>query len=766
MVLSIFTVHQAYGAYPLENDLSETAKVQSRKAWLVFMETRIRRCMTHRRHHDLLCYQRCLAFEEQRKEKCYERQFSPVTLTINKNTFMYVIHFYKDRKTCPSQGPIWPKTLQILVHKMFHMNLTLIHFDVVNRGDIGRIPENCKFVALKFIATFNNLDHEYCGKRYPWTVFVDSYGVQAVFPVSYNDMVNILAEIDVIDQDFTSGRRGTRLGGLVTWGIFGVKSFQITVDMLNRISIYLNASLHQHSQPLVYNGPHPHMPKLLPYKRFPQQTCYISSTFQVMVLILNPGNSHVKVIYNPYRDKEPQILTTNQTLYIRNNTGCGNKNDQSWMCILNIVVPPKTYAQLKITDFTITGPYSDTLDYFGVAVYNVINNKTNLVAYLSSSVKEYLTVTGTENQLFVSVYGYSPFAFVSGAFTAELSHCVGQFLAQQPSRNCRDMLLGQYKGIRAIRSYCIESKYMSFDVAYRCLALQDVIPPNEYFDVKIFRSFVHLDYDSQLKVDYHSITGRSRCNAVRLFGKYRYIHGGRTQPSYSVMGDVHHLYFGTQYYPCGHTGLVVVTVSKTPCMQPCDAVNIAMICTRGQVPICDLCNYFWLDFADNRDWYQSIPNRTVTIESMQGNLPARVRVSSHTDIAAGGHLVSHILSRFTQHFLSERLIHIKPQNGSVWRVPKDGLSQMYHVEGGSIGATAARKLETGKIQRRGMYEYTIASNMPSSISYDVWCDLNDASLLTIYDNHELRFVIERIMQPLKIEHIFIEIQRPVSYVPG
>ena len=643
-----------------------------------------------------------------------------------------------------------------------------MHFDVVNSGHTGRILENCKFARLKFTTTFMDSRHVYCGKRYPWTIFVDSYGAQAVLPICQVDRINILAEIGVIDQDFTSGRRGSRLGGLVTWGSFEVKSYQITVDMLNRISIYLNASLHQLPQYLVYNGPYPHMPKLLPYKRFPQKTSYLSSTFQVIVLILNPGNTHFKVVYSPHRDTEPQTLTRNQTLYIRNNTGCGNKNIESWMCIFNIVVPPKTYAQLKITDFSVTGPYTDTLDYFGVAIYNVVNNKTNLVAYLSSSVKEYLTVTGTENQLFVSVYGYSPFAFVSGAFTAELSHCVGQFVTQQPRRGCRDMLLGQYKGIPDIRSYCIGSEYVSFDVSYRCLALQNVIPPNEYknFDVKIFRSFVHLDYDSQLKVDYHSITGWSKCNVVRLFGKYRYIHGGRTQQSYSVMGDVNHLYFGTNYYYCGHTELAVVTVSKTPCMQPCDSVSIALMCARGQVPICDLCNYFWLDFADNRDWYQSIPNKTVTIESMQGNLPARVRVSSHTDIAAGGHLVSHILSRFTHHFLSKRLIHIKPQNGSVWRIPKDGLFLMYQVEGGSLGAPPARKLKTGKIKRRGMYEYIIASNMPSSISYDVWCDLNGASLLTIYDNHELRFVIESIMQPLKIEHIFIEIQRPVSYVPG
>ena len=42
------------------------------------------------------------------------------------------------------------------------------------------------------------------------------------------------------------------------------------------------------------------------------------------------------------------------------------------------------------------------------------------------------------------------------------------------------------------------------------------------------------------------------------------------------------------------------------------------------------------------------------------------------------------------------------------------------------------------------------------------CNQHDASLLAIYDNQELRFVIEKLMTPLKLEHVFTEVNRPVS----
>ena len=59
-----------------------------------------------------------------------------------------------------------------------------------------------------------------------------------------------------------------------------------------------------------------------------------------------------------------------------------------------------------------------------------------------------------------------------------------------------------------------------------------------------------------------------------------------------------------------------------------------------------------------------------------------------------------------------------------------------------------------ELQWMGTYEYNISLkfNMPSDTAHDVWCGLYRASLLTIYDDQELRFVVENITLPLKVEH--------------
>ena len=761
MLLALLTAQKAQGAYPLDRDLAQMAGAQSAKKWLVFMDTRIWRCLRlvnlqHRPHYDLLYFQRCfVVLPEPTPEKCYRRNQNH--LSISNNRFNY--------KSCVFTRCLYacPRVLHISVHNMFNINLTWIQFTVLDSTNIYPNRGNCHSARMKFKVTFNKCLYVYCGTRYPSSTFVDSNRAKIEMPICGSGEFYVLAEVGVIDNQPLPGRCGPYLNGLAVWGNLKPRTYQITVEMIDTVAISLKASAHQLQKVLIYNGPDPNMPKLLPYKLLYHQACYKSSTFQVLIVFLYHRNSPIEVKYNSLMDKEPHIITMAETLHLRNNTGCGNNYDKSWMCILSISAPRNTYARIKVIRLHITGLYKGTLESAGVAIYNLINNTAVLVAHFSNDINEYATVTGTGSKLLVSVYGYSPFAVLSVIITAESSQCVGRFVKHfvEP---CLEKLVERYNNSPAINSYCRGSFYISFNVSHGCITFQNVVSSNEHLGRKTARLLIHFDHDSHVRVDYHS-TGRYACTFTRIFGSYHNIYGNSFQYSYSAMGDIHHLHIITSYSTCGHNDFAIATMSETSCMHPCDDVNIAIVSSYGGVPMCDTCKYLWLDGSGNRTWYNSVPNKMVTLERLQGDQTVTVRIKSQTDINAGGHTISHVVSRFKHHFRYKRQIGVELTDGAVWRVRRDVFSKIYLVEGGN--QEPIRKFETGILQRREEYEYIIAAAVQESETpYDVWCGLQGATLLTIYDNKELRFVVEKIMQPLGIEHIFIDFKRPVSCVPG
>ena len=759
--LVLVIVHQAHGAYPLEDDVFQIVGEHSEKRWLVFMDIRIWRCMrlvnpTHQSHHDLLDFQRCFVETEKNPGNCYQLLYNQ--RTIFRNSFGYKATWNHYSNCLPG----CPVTLKISVHRLFHVNLTLTHF-ILDRYPYIQASRRCDAVSWTFTVISRDHSYVYCGRRYPWSMYLNSDNINIKLPHCMDAMPpnDVQAEFGIIDQQLVSDRREPHPMRFVKWSNLEIQTYRISVDMLYKTFISLAASMHQLPMFLVYNGPNPNMPKLQPNKRFSNKTCYVSSTFQVLVLVLYRRNSPIEMAYESISDKEPETLTPKKMLFLRNNTGCGNDDVKSWMCILSITAPLSTYARLKITKLTITGPYEKVWESAGVAVYTVMGNRTVLVAHLFETTNEYATVTGTTSQLLVSVYGYSPFALLSVTFTTEISHCVGQFVHfyKQP---CVEELLNHYKTSTDIRSRCEGSLYKSFNVSYQCVTFQNTISPHEYFGRDDFRLLIHFDYESQLKVDYYSNT--EWCSHLRLSGKYQYIRGAKRDQSYNAIGDIHYIFFYTNYGFCGHKDITVVTVAETLCLHPCVDVNIPILRPDGMLARCDMCQYFWIEWSKHPVWYKSVPNRTVTIERVEGNLPATISVSSQIDLVAGGHVISHVVSRFTYFLRYKRMIRVQIQDGEVWRVHKDVLSRVDNVE--STGATGVFPEQTFGMRtfRRTSYEYIITQSIPVHTAYDIWCGLHGASLLTINDNKELLFVVESIMHPHSIEHVFIKTKRPVSHI--
>ena len=760
-------VHQAYGAYPLERDLSQVARVQLPKKWLVFLDTRIWRCMRMfypkpQPYHDLLSFQRCFVTKKDTPETCYERYYT-LFLIISRNNFkskFRIPHTNCLPAPCGRRCPVKRHpALHISVHKMFHINITLISFKAL--GYVQPVQGNCESSHRNFTIAFNGCSHIYCGVRYPWSLFVNSNSVEIRFPFflwhSEDTIIDILAEVSVIDRQLSPDQCGYNIGGL-NWGHYEVRIYQINVEMLYQIYISVLTSLHRQPKILMYDGPRQYMPKLPPYKLLPRQMRYRSSTFQALVFIMYPGNTTFEVIYDSNMAKKPYVLIPRHVLHLKNNTGCGN-NGQSWMCILSIVVPRGSYAELEVSGLTITGPYATILESAGVAIYNVINNKKHLVGHLSGTIKEHASVTATERRLLVSVYGYSPFALLSGVFIAGSSHCIGQFV-QAYTQPCNDTILRYYSMFFHVRLSCGDNFYMSVNVHGKCFCFQYNLSPYVYFGRRGFRALIHFDPASVLRVDYYSFYRATiMCDDVRYLGTYEYIYGYKSSPTHLAMGDIRSMYIHLKSKGCATRQFAAITVSRSWCVQSCHTVNILMLRPNEGMPACDICEYHW--FGRHPKNYRTVPNKTVTLERLYGVHPITVRISSLRNIFRGGISIWYNISRFTNYFQDRREFRAEPKGRSLWRVDKDVLSLIHSHEYGSGVMDPTPRLDSGKVLHRESYGYFVVSDIPD-LTYNVSCGMHGASLLTIDNNQELRFVVERIMLPLKIEYILAETVKPVG----
>ena len=97
-------------------------------------------------------------------------------------------------------------------------------------------------------------------------------------------------------------------------------------------------------------------------------------------------------------------VTDNEEIILKNNTGCGSTMEISWMCTFLIITPYTTHAQVHISMLNISGAFADVHAFVGIAIYNVMNNKTSLVGHWCRDGephvnKKNLTFTGSENQL-------------------------------------------------------------------------------------------------------------------------------------------------------------------------------------------------------------------------------------------------------------------------------------------------------------------------------------------------------------------------------
>ena len=193
------------------------------------MESRIWRCMRtvnpkHQCTHDLIYFKRCVSLPKRSSTQCYRTPFQILTV-FNGNRFLYKHEFDARYQNCYYRYQC-PCSLQISVHKMFNINLTWVDFTVYDNDDrlVQPVGASCHSVNKKLAITYKNCSYMFCGRRLPWSIFVDYNRVDIKLLRCVAEILNvyIVAKVALIDQQISPGRCEPYVGSLVNWGPYEV----------------------------------------------------------------------------------------------------------------------------------------------------------------------------------------------------------------------------------------------------------------------------------------------------------------------------------------------------------------------------------------------------------------------------------------------------------------------------------------------------------------------------------------------------------------
>ena len=755
-------------AFPFENELPRIAEMQPPKRWLVFMEIRLWRCVglappAQLSLGNLLDFLRC-STHIQPKKRCYHIKHYHMYLAIDGNAVdliaSYSLHGQHVQHHCllKEKGALIP-LMKISIHKMFALNLTVTNFYSKEKVYWQPMDGNCEGFFMIFSLLYNNCTNLYCGKRFPWSIYTRSNNIELKLShASDPKRADIGVLVNLVDRHFVYSHCGTHGGGLIEWGDFEIRTYRIRTEMLNRLRISVESNSSKGSNILLYNGPSSMMPRLIAHKDRFYKALFKSSTFQVFVVsIISKKSEDFRLIYRSDQMVVSNVVTVTQRIQVQNNTGCGNSNTNSWMCTLVIVSPRSTHARLRILHMDFNGPFSDMFVSSGIAVYNVMKNNSNLVAHFYSNrwfLRRSLTITGTENRLFVSVYAYSPFALLSCSFIAESSPCVGRFIGW----HIRPSITMMPHEVHTVRNRYITN--VEIDINYQCVAIHIIFTPNEYIP-RCYVVNIIFDYPNMLSVHAYRESFPSRyeryCHISVPYGDFSYTHN--EVRSFKAVGIFKKIKLKTD--ECGNRPFTIITASHISCMYPCrDLYRTTHVETPDKLK-CDICAYKWLDNLQNTHCYLISSNDTVVLERIKGTLPPTISLSTPISRGLFGHLISYSVSKFLHQFHEDRLMGIRLNGGELWRVRRNSLVLLGRGQVMSVW-TSPPSIHTKIIFHRGCYQYSIYELVIGTVSAAyAMCGRRGARVLTIDDNQELHFVLEYIMKPLKMERVLIGMKHKV-----
>ena len=762
VLFTVVTMHlagrQVLGAITFDGDLSRIIGMGPPKRWLVFMDSRIQRCMgiyQHSAKHggDLISVIHCLVIRQKPPNRCYYSQNSHDFYLIISHHILQFKYFYRviPRASCQKQTTV---DARILVHNSFHINFTVTSF-ADPRYHASLYKAQCYKRGSIFIVSFGIHSEEICGIRYPWRMYIPvnqaEVRIRSGGEYSHLSFVNIIGEVEVMDHQFILRLRGSRNEDHISWGNFKVYQYFITVEMLFRIRL----SALTGSKVIIYDGPRLQMHQLSPYEEGFNQSHYISSTFQVIVVYVSVDENFTsEVKYNKDDSLISRKLTAPEQILVTNNSGCGNNNIFSWMCTFNVISLRGTQASVKITQLDIVGPFADTHLSAGVAIYNVINNAAHLVLHLFYKYNLHipLSVTASENELYISVYAYSPYAFLSLKFIAQVNHCIGIFIGKnvRPSvAPIPHITEREYFGNKLYVDF-----HITLDIISHCYIIHINFLPTEPIQFK-YTFYTHFQTCNFLRLHYNPYG----ISVVDLDFANKIYNGERHHSLYKFIDDKCQFSISFDDPSLVSHFVTTVKVTETGCLQPCRFTNITKVNTGRISEMCNMCKYLWLHHSMKSEHFMTKPNEFITFEHIQGSRSLRIWLTSLSASLPDTYENHYSMHAFTFRSPSSRKLCTEIEQGELWRIRRASLDK---DEMNVIDEQQPARVNI--YDYKGGYEYITVVLPPDEdgyreltnwLFYAIQCSKYDATFLTIHDYQELRFIVKSIMHPFLIERVYI-----------
>ena len=768
--------------YRLEGEFSGMIEMEPPKKWLVFIETRIWRCMrhtlcTHPYSGNPLLFFRCITHISNPKTSCvvnHRRQY----MGKKGNEVNFIVSSSEQPKLYPNclkkTSESFKLSSRILIHKLFDTNLTIANFYHDGGRQMQPVNGNCQGFLTKFSLSYSNCTYVFCGKRFPWSIYTNSYEVALILsPIFSFEYTRIVVKVNPVDKSFITSNCAFHSAGQIDWGIFSVNTYHIRAEMLYSLHISLETMLTQGSNIFIYNGPAPLMPRLVPYKIVSGKMFYKTSTFQAFAIAISPKETgNIRLIYNIDQTHKftSKLLPLNSQIDIKNNSGCGNMDISSWMCTLNMISPVKSYANLQILNPRFSGLFDNMYISVGIAVYNILQNKSTLVAHFytnKAALQRNLTIISTENRLFVTFYAYSPFTLLSCTVIAKSSPCVGVFIGWYIRPSVAMMRHNVTKTTNYF-GYDALSFAIYINVSAQCVVIHMIFLPNEYFEY--YSITIKLEYRIMMSIHSQSSVHDIpplwwQCHKIVMDGDFSYTYLGLNHDaqrrSFKSVGAIKQI--DVSIYECGNRPYTIISLFDISCMYPCR--NLYTIAPGDDFDIsrCDICAYKWISTLQNRLWYMVLSGMNADLERINGERMLNITLSSPvSSVTSVDHFMFYVAHKTPSYYNEKRLMTVNfEREEQVWRAPRESLKLLKQTELYQI-LTVKPSIRINYAFLRANYEYLVHSFFVRNWSQgDAECRNRGAHLLTVYDKQELQFILNNIMRPLKVEHIFIGMKRMV-----
>ena len=362
-----------------------------------------------------------------------------------------------------------------------------------------------------------------------------------------------------------------------------------------------------------------------------------------------------------------------------------------------------------------------------------------------------LSYIGTEYQIIVSIYAYSPFTLLSCAFVAESSPCVGRYIGKhlRPSIVSTKYIVNN---TIHLASFVTTGLSIYVNLTSACLSIHVILLPAEFMK-KTMAISIHFE-NELISIRKADICNGEHCLAFYIEGSY-YLDGASAHYM-EMIGQIKQVLF---ILNPGQLPVATLTITEAPCIQSCGDKHSILAQATGHAIRCNVCRYHWFDNKWNREAYHTTWNKTIHFQHILGNHHLRICLSTPVELWTGGHISCYMLFKLTCHFDYKRYMTVDVENDDIWRVDQQSLIPFSFVQETEYKGLTMVSYKDLRIHM-GLYEYVALSQYGySGKSGDMQCQRQGASLLTIFDYKELYFVIKRIMQPLKLERI------PIAWRP-